>query len=138
MKIYSIHLDFINLKIHQIHMYWEYNQRLGKTFGTVILDRTTRKILLSDAVILLSSALRDIPLFDLAEYEDIPIDEYNIEVIRPQNTLSFGKYYALLQYTSIPYILMLRSWILYNLYEEIKDGEGKVRYKLLEKESIIK
>lgn len=119
-------------------MYWEYNQRLGKTFGTVILDRTTRKILLSDAVILLSSALRDIPLFDLAEYEDIPIDEYNIEVIRPQNTLSFGKYYALLQYTSIPYILMLRSWILYNLYEEIKDGEGKVRYKLLEKESIIK
>ncbi|WP_244409424.1 AAA family ATPase [Methanocaldococcus jannaschii] len=106
---------------------------LEKTFGTVILDRTTRKILLSDAVILLSSALRDIPLFDLAEYEDIPIDEYNIEVIRPQNTLSFGKYYALLQYTSIPYILMLRSWILYNLYEEIKDGEGKVRYKLLEK-----
>jgi hypothetical protein len=107
-------------------------KELEKMFGKIILDRTTRKILLSDAVILLSSALRDIPLFDLSEYEDIPIDEYDIDTLYPQNYLSFKKYHALLEYASIPYILILRSWILYNLYEEVKDGV-KVRYRLLEK-----
>ncbi|ACX72509.1 conserved hypothetical protein [Methanocaldococcus vulcanius M7] len=104
-------------------------KKLEKEINTKILDRTTRKMLLSDAVILLSSALRDLPLFDLADYFNIPMDEFNIEVVRPQNTLCFEKYYSLLQYTSIPYLIIVRSSILYNLYEPTEDG----KYRLLEK-----
>ena len=108
-------------------------KELEKTLGIISLDKTTRNILLSDAIILLSSNLRDIPLFDLSEYSNIPIDEYDIEIIHPPNNLSFEKYHTLLEYSTIPYIIIFKSWTLYNLYEKIKDEKGKVKYKLLEK-----
>ncbi|ACV25281.1 AAA family ATPase [Methanocaldococcus fervens] len=110
-------------------------EKLEKTYGKkYILDTYIKKIFLSDISILISSNI-DVAISDLAGLPESPIDEYVVEVIRLKDTKAYIKYLSLLEFTKIPYILMLSEWEVYSLYERevLKEHDGiKIRYKLMD------